>query len=344
MRQKLTGLAALALCAVLLLAACGRTAVEEENSAGASSSGLTAEEQGGASGTEQDGTQQSEAQQDETEQTGAQQSETEQSGAEGDGSKQGNSAGGGAADPERQEWTPEVTVSETVKTERSDESDGTTLLSFSYNTVTVTIPGNEAAAEAIQAELDARLAELQETANELVEERAADEYFDLEYYLSGTYTLTRADSGVISLRYEVTQYLGGAHQSCEISGVSFDTATGERLTLAALGEGVQEAAVETCQLLTQKVADANEDFFFDGYLEGVESSVVTDNTFWLTADGIAFIDNEYVLQAYALGTLEYLVPYSAVSDVLEEAYFRSGTEGTGASVALSDGTSYTLES
>lgn len=352
MKQKRTGLLALALCAALLLAACGRIAVEDESSGG-SSSGVVAETQGSESGAKPENT--PDAEQENTADASASQTTPE-----GDDSKETNASGtapteteptgtGSAgtapaeSDPTAQTWTPTVTVSETVQTTRTDESGETVLLDFSYNTVTVSIPGNEAAAAAIQADLDAQLNKLMATADELVQTRTEDEFYDGEYALIGVYTLTRADSGAISFRYKLTEYMGGAHESSEISGVSYDTATGARLTLATLGEGVREAATEPCQLLTQTVADNNEGFFFDGYLEGVESSVVTDDTFWLTADGLVFIDNEYVLQSYAAGTLEYLVPYSALADVLNEAYALSGTEGAQASVTLADGTVYTLE-
>lgn len=255
-------------------------------------------------------------------------------------------AGSGAAPeisaPQPEIPQPEVTVTPSVEENRTDGS-GTVLLRFSYNTAAVSIPGYEGAAEAIQRELDGWVETLKARAEELETVRGEDEFFDGEYYLEGELTVTREDSGIISVQIRQSEYAGGAHGSTCCYGITYDTATGQRLTLATLGEGVRGAAVQRCQALAQLVEEKREGFFFEGYLDGVSSSVVTDTTFWMTEGGVLFVDNEYVLQPYAGGTLYFYLPYSDLREVMDERYLLPGAGGDAASVTLFSTDVYTLE-
>lgn len=307
MKHPLCRILPAALAAALLLAGCGRTAAGTGDPGGSASPSLSAAQ-----------------------------------GEEGSQSSVGTPPEQPEQPEERTEAEPQAAASELVEDNRTDE-DGSLLLTYRHNTVTVSIPGNEEAAAVIQADLDSQSAALALRADELELSRREAPFSGGEYYLEGRYTVTRADSGVISLLYCETSYAGGVHGSTVFWGYTYDTATGQRLTLSALGEDLKKTADGLCQALAQQVEAYQPGFFFEGYLEGVSSSVVTDDTFWMTDTGLQFVDNEYVLQSYAGGTLQFFLPYGALQGALEERYFLAVEEEEPASVSMSDGKTYTQE-
>lgn len=141
----------------------------------------------------------------------------------------------------------------------------------------------------------------------------------------------RADSGVISLRVVDRASLGTTN-TLKISGISYDSQTGDELKLADLGSS--EKLVNT---VSEKIlVSFNEDskyrgvFFNEGYTETIKS-LVSDGHWYLSADGIVIIANPGEIADAAAGFYEFTVPYSELGDVISKDYIPSadldGSEG-----------------
>lgn len=142
----------------------------------------------------------------------------------------------------------------------------------------------------------------------------------------------RADSGVISLRIVDRASLGTVN-TLKISGISYDSQTGDELKLADLGSS-SEKLVNT---VSEKIlVSFNEDpkyrdvFFNEGYTETIKS-LVSDGHWYLSADGIVIIANPGEMADAAAGFYEFTVPYSELGDVISKDYIPSadldGSEG-----------------
>lgn len=142
----------------------------------------------------------------------------------------------------------------------------------------------------------------------------------------------RADSEVISLRVVDRASLGTTN-TLKISGISYDSQTGDELKLADLGSS-SEKLVNT---VSEKIlVSFNEDpkyrdvFFNEGYTETIKS-LVSDGHWYLSADGIVIIANPGEIADAAAGFYEFTVPYSELGDVISKDYIPSadldGSEG-----------------
>ncbi len=228
----------------------------------------------------------------------------------------------------------------------SDPEDKTRDYKYSYQTATITIPGNEAAQEKIQKELD-------EYVNDFVEGIQAGDfgtlYEDMPVYVQSyedlTFHVIRADDKVISLSWGLEGYDQGAHGWYTLYYMNYYTQTGERITFDSLGSGFREKALE---LVTAKAAEmqAKEDCFFDDYEKSIKLVVLdgtedldaiyqeiygadiagTDNgaatpTFNITEDGFVFESGQYVLQSYAVGIVDFEIPAEDFGDDLTADIF-----------------------
>lgn len=249
-----------------------------------------------------------------------------------------------------------VSVTYETKTDNITADDGTDLLDITYVQPTVTVEGNEAAQQAIQADLDQVVSDYLDYAYSEMKSMAQETY---EYqkeeggefaacFMQVTMETRRADSAVLSITAENAGYTGGAHPSSTRTGLNYDVTTGERITFATLGDGFRDAAEKK---VLEKAADyqkENGDLFeeyadyiysvvADGTetvqsvmekmypdLYGADSSTepVDGNmspTFFMDETGVGFISN-CEMQPYATGILEFHVDYSELADAMNAAY------------------------
>lgn len=142
------------------------------------------------------------------------------------------------------------------------------------------------------------------------------------YYLGCAYSAQRVDDTVFSSQSTTTMYLGGAHGSNILSGVNYDMRTGDVILLSDLSD---DAASFNAFVKEKLIAQADEmqekeQLFFQEYRENIEY-VMTDNTFYFSQEGLCFISQEYVLQPYAAGTIEFCIPYDELKGQIKDEYF-----------------------
>lgn len=141
-------------------------------------------------------------------------------------------------------------------------------------------------------------------------------------------SVVRGDGTVISILFSDYIYSGGVHGGTNWSAVSFDTETGEMLTLNDLAEDA-EALKTICITEIQNRCEQMKDGLFEDYAEHMEE-LYDDGLWYLNDSGLVFIANQYHLAPYAAGTLSFTIRYKALKGVLRDRYLlpeRSEVQG-----------------
>ena len=247
----------------------------------------------------------------------------------------------------------QVIVDISKKEEFFKAPDGTdqTILTFSYDTATAHIEGNDAASERI----NGSLAVLEETfysgtgmgdgVNGMLEQ-ATDNYGvalqtgdqrPLEFTSSRSAFVTRSDSRVLSLVYETQVYNGGAHGTYHQRAYVFDTRTGERMTFSSLCDSAELTEAMKAYIAAKMYAMAIEpDSGVDLSLFPDENSLVTklnalirEASWYLDDEGLVIFSDVYELGSYAAGIIRFRFSYDDLRDFLSTKWLPTPREGDG---------------
>lgn len=201
----------------------------------------------------------------------------------------------------------------------------------------VTIEGNENATDKINADIQAIVNSFY--ADTSYPEWAKDEYE--EYYNTNLhsytysdsilFTVTRADSNVISFLITNEWYGGGAHGLYGSTGLNYDTCTGELIDFADLSENADAFHKDSLAFL-QSLAAANsyqsimwpeEDTWKEDH--DLEKVLYQDGRWYLSTSGLVFFSHPYELSGFAAGEIEFTIPYSDLEGMaFQEKYAYDG--------------------
>jgi len=139
---------------------------------------------------------------------------------------------------------------------------------------------------------------------------------DFEYY-SGFWdtvsaNIRRADAKYVSILFAESVYLGGAHGDYWCEGITFDTQTGEELTLddfVADKDGLTELIVSKLENITDGMLDEGWDDLAREYINGEIEFVVEPY-------GITFYFPPYSIAPYAAGDFMVTVGFAEAGDIL----------------------------
>lgn len=245
-----------------------------------------------------------------------------------------------------------ISVSIDLQTEEINETaeDGTPIYTSVIIYPVVSIEGNESAAEKINADIQSRVDAFR--ADTMVLDMAKEGYEytlteESEYPFSGyesdlDFTVTRADSNVISFAVTYFEYAGGAHGNYMTIGVNYSPRTGELIDFAELSENADSFHADTLAFI-QELANSEsyqERLFPDIPTEELESALYADEKWYFSTSGLVFISDPYMLGPYASGTITFTIPYLDLEEMgLKEEYRYKGN----LTVELRDGDSYTID-
>ena len=254
--------------------------------------------------------------------TDTSQTESPNAGSEEDTSDTGGNAGDSETDITVSTFESHITFETKSGNEEKTADDGTVYLTKSYSYPVVTIEGNDAAADKINADLQSRIdsflaaAEIEEWAKESYDEAIASdmEYPFLAYSDDMTIAPQRADSNVISFTINSYMFTGGAHGNSGTTAVNYNAKTGDQISFADLSDD-PAAFHEDTLAYNQKLAETesyrermfSSDSISDGTLESV---LYADDVWYLSPSGLVFMSNPYALGPYAAGLIEFIIPYS----------------------------------
>lgn len=226
--------------------------------------------------------------------------------------------------------------------EMKSDDGSISYLQYEFNMPKVTSADNPEAAEQINSYFVQRQEELMADCNEYYEWAKEDYQIRVDvakengtegptedtfgYYSSCDYTIMRQDDTVISFQEQSSTYTGGAHGNNIVEGVTFDAKTGQRIQLADLMENEEDGKAEVDQILLEKAQEMQEKsmqedgygIFFEEY-ETYIPDVLTEDSWYLTEDGMTIVSNEYLLAPYAAGATYFDLPYETC-DFIKEVY------------------------
>jgi hypothetical protein len=120
--------------------------------------------------------------------------------------------------------------------------------------------------------------------------------------------------GVRALFY---QYTGGAHGNFGFSNVNFDLRTGRQLTLEGLlkpGFEQELTGLLLQELMRQYRAPGLDELSEQGFF--LEEGLPLNGNFFLQKNGIGFTYNPYEIAAYALGSIDILIPWKSLQPLI----------------------------
>lgn len=250
--------------------------------------------------------------------------------------------------------SPVSITMETADTMELTTEDGIVYYTVSCSYPVVSIEGNDAAAEKINADISTRVDNHYSGVNSDAESAKEDfEYMLADadegnapdpYTANLSFTVVRADDNVISFTEDGYIYMGGAHGSPSSIGVNYDTKTGELIAFTDLSDDPDTFHADTLaynQELAQSEYYSEQMFSTDDITNGtLESVLYADDVWYLSPSGLVFMSAPYALAPYASGTLEFTIPYSNLDDMgFNDAYAYTGRQ----IVKLLEGSPYSTD-
>ncbi len=202
----------------------------------------------------------------------------------------------------------------------------------SMQTIEITDDGHAALAKAVDDEFSKLVKEFNETSEEYVDEaESLNTYTDEDedsseetdkdvytyyYYYNITATVTRADSNIFSIELFTDVYTGGAHGGHTVTGLIFDSKTGDLLSVSDLGDVLEEAQ----NYIYSNIDESNEEYtasLFEEYQDTIEAAFSEEDdtvySVWLDNRGLVICFSEYSIAPYAMGLPTFTIPYSELS-------------------------------
>ena len=314
---------ALIVYAALCFCACGKSAAETPNADTSESSAMNKGQEIEASETDNEASDKGENQGNEsgTDENGKIESDTDVS-----------SAKSSVSIVMKKDDTVELTT-----------DDGTVYYTVTCGYPIVSIEGNDAAAEKINADIGSRVESFYAAVNSEAEWAKEDfeyllndddnDYTPYPYSSDLSFTVTRADDRVISFTANYYEYMGGAHGLPATVGINYDTNTGELIAFTDLGDNPDTFHADTLAYNQElaRTEDYSEQLFSqDDITNGTPEDVLyADGSWYLSTSGLVFMSPPYALAPYAAGTLEFIIPYSELSDMgFKEIYAYTGRQIT----------------
>lgn len=253
--------------------------------------------------------------------------------------------------------------------EHYDPQNGDTLiLSFSYETPRVYIEGRPEASNAVN-EYIATVDETYYTGNDYgigegigdyamsglngMLEMATDNYsyavengvtdMPLEFSSSRTGRVERIDSRVLSMVYTTYTYTGGAHGNYFDTGYTFDTESGEYVTLDMLSGNFDELkAFLADYMIGLYTADKDgyysarvfADMVTDGDVNAAIAALVRDGSWYFSEDGMVIYSTIYELGPYAAGIVDFVIPYSDLAGHIDDKWLPAERTAESGSLTL----------
>ncbi len=230
-------------------------------------------------------------------------------------------------------------------TEEFDPAEGTTrILRFADTVPHVSIPGREAAADAIN-EYIALLDETYITGNDYGDgyadgyngylEQAIDNFtyahetgaeVPLEFEAERSVSVERADGRILSLYFNEYAYLGGAHGSYVGKAYVFDTKSGALLRLEQLTPDTEAFAALVTQSMAEQLQEDEDlraeitSFIPEDELDTALARLLREGSWYLNEEGLVLFSQLYELASYAAGIQSFTVPYEELGELLYAQY------------------------
>lgn len=211
-----------------------------------------------------------------------------------------------------------------VQIEDTVAEDGTVLFRRGQQSMVLTAEDPDVADRIIldflnRTDNNAEIPELIETARQ----QYADSVSFLPLYQQTVYSAQRIDSGILSLYGIDLTFQGAVHPTTICKSVTYDLLTGNVLSLGDILTG--DTTMDTlCEKVTTVLDGMSENLFPDyaSLVSDLFNRSISEYSDWyLSSEGLCFYFNPYEIANYSAGNIIATVPYSALMNILQDAYF-----------------------
>ncbi len=264
-------------------------------------------------------------------------------------------------EPPQEETEPQVIALIKLSESQSfKDADGSELVNFSCTSAEFYIPGRKDAAALINADVPKDCfgifwaEDKPMTYDEVVEMAREDRANRLESVQDSEWEwsfvpycgerraiVTRADGAVVSILYSNYIYTGGVHGFSWCESAVYSSRTGKPLSRADICGGSDEEFLRFCAdyITDLSHSEAYADYqeaFFEGY-EADIPDVIAASAWYLSDAGVVFPISPYELGPYAMGSIEFCVPYSALGGIIADEFIPPERDGMPGSLSLVKG-------
>lgn len=247
-------------------------------------------------------------------------------------------------DYEKRTYVPQfdMTVSYSFEDKELKSGDGTTYYRQSLGTATISSK-DEHAAERINsslAELYVKFGADAEYTQRVAEDQTDGEPIELSYYCAPS--VTRCDTRVLSVVFDVSQDVGGIHADSTRTSRSYNADDGSLLTIADIAKNEEQLKTFIKNYVIGLAAgddykEGGVSILFDDF-ESTISDLVDAGANWYFSDGgLVFYANPYDIAPYSRGVLTFEIPYSALAEFIDESFMPVEYQGENGMLLADDG-------
>lgn len=201
----------------------------------------------------------------------------------------------------------------------------------------VRIEENESAASKINADIQERVDSFHkdsfvpdcadEDYHSICDASDSDDIHFYGYFDEMIFTVTRADSKVVSFLVTTQYYIGGAHGMDYYTGLNYDTQTGELLRFDDLAGNAGAFRQDTLAFIHNLAsATAYQSIMWENDIDELQEVLYQDERWYLSTSGLVLFSNPYELGAFFAGKIEFTIPYSDLEEMgVHEQYEYTGT-------------------
>lgn len=220
--------------------------------------------------------------------------------------------------------------------------DGTAYYKQSIGTAEISSKDSRAA-ERINASLAELYVKLQSDAEytQKLAQDQTDEIVELSY--NCTPTVARIDTHVLSLIFDVSQDTGGIHADLTRLSRSYNSDTGELLTLSNIAKNADQLKTFLKNYVIGLAAgdeykENGESILFDDFETTIGELIDNGSNWYFNDNGLVIYANPYDIAPYSSGVLKFEIPYSTLEEFMDDDYMPVDYEGENGIVLADDGT------
>lgn len=226
----------------------------------------------------------------------------------------------------------------------TEDPDGSGVYySQSLGTASVHSDNNDKAAAAINESLGALYARLRDEAD-YTKRVAADQPDDniLKLNYKCTPKAARCDTRVLSLVFDVAQYIGGVHGQLVRYSRSYDSDSGAELSLDDIAKNASQLRTFIENYVIGLAAgdeyiENGESILFSDFKDTITRIVAEGEQWYLDDKGLVLYAAPYDIAPYAYGVLCFTVPYSALEEFIDPDFVPAGYVGENGMVLAESG-------
>ncbi len=174
----------------------------------------------------------------------------------------------------------------------------------------------------------------------VAEDQTEGEIVELSYRC--TPSVTRCDTRALSVVFDVSQDVGGLHADFTRISRSYDSDSGELLSLAGIAKNEEQLKTFMKNYVIGLAAgdeykENGESILFDDFETAIGELIDAGSNWYLNDDGLVVYANPYDIAPYSSGVLLFEIPYSALEEFLSTDLAPVAYEGDNGMILADNG-------